>query len=172
MRIELGIAIGLLAGAIVAGGVQQVRVVRAVAAQHKAEEVLKDERAAAATAGLEAKENDAEVVEQHGQAQQSNELAYIEHLRRVADDARADVDRVERMRLDAEARAYRYRELSATGTDTIKYLADRLRRLEANTVEGADLVAEYRAFVARRDAQVDTLKGQISADRALMAGAH
>jgi hypothetical protein len=83
--------------------------------------------------------------------------------------ARADLARFERLRLDADRRAATYRAQAQADDAARRNLADRLEAFDRHIVEGAGVVAEHREALARRDAEVVLLRGQIDADRALMA---
>ena len=48
-------------------------------------------------------------------------------------------------------------------------VADRLEAFDRHIVEGASVVAEHRQALVRRDSEVVLLRGQIDADRVLMA---
>ncbi|HQT19577.1 MAG TPA: hypothetical protein PLN67_19475, partial [Acidovorax defluvii] len=50
-------------------------------------------------------------------------------------------------------------------------IADRLEAFDRHIVEGAGVVAEHRQALIRRDAEVTLLRGQVDADRALLASA-
>ena len=83
--------------------------------------------------------------------------------------ARADLDRVDRLRIGAERRAATYRQIAQACTTSSSGIADRLEAFDRHIVEGAAVVAEHRAALIRRDSEVRLLLGQIDADRALMA---
>ena len=83
--------------------------------------------------------------------------------------ARADLARVDRLRTDAERRAATYRAQAQACTTASSGIADRLEAFDRHIVEGAAVVAEHRQALIRRDSEVKLLRGQIDADRALMA---
>ena len=83
--------------------------------------------------------------------------------------ARADLALAGRLRTDAERRAATYRQIAAACTTASSGIADRLEALDRHIVEGATVVAEHRQALVRRDSEVKLLRGQIDADRALMA---
>ena len=83
--------------------------------------------------------------------------------------ARADLARVDRLRTDAERRSATYRAQAQANAAACSGLADRLEAFDRQLVEGVDVVGELREVVVRRDAEVVLLRGQIDADRALMA---
>ena len=83
--------------------------------------------------------------------------------------ARADLALADRLRTDAERRAATYRAHAAACTTASGGIADRLEAFDRHIVEGASVVAEHRAALIRRDAEVVLLRGQIDADRALMS---
>lgn len=82
--------------------------------------------------------------------------------------ARADLVRVERLRTDAERRAATYRAQAQADDAARRDLANRLEAFDRHIVEGAAVVAEHRAALTKRDAEVVLLRGQIDADRALL----
>lgn len=84
---------------------------------------------------------------------------------------RADLARVERLRLGAERRAATYRAQATANAAACSRAADRLEAFDRHIVEGVEVVGELRAVVDRRDAEVVLLRGQIDADRALLAPA-
>ena len=83
--------------------------------------------------------------------------------------ARVELARVDRLRTDAERRAATYRAQAQACTTAASGIADRLEAFDRHIVEGAEVVAEHRQALIRRDAQVVLLRGQIDADRALLA---
>ena len=83
--------------------------------------------------------------------------------------ARADLAIADRLRTDAERRSATYRAQAAACTTASGGIADRLEALDRHIVEGASVVAEHRQALIRREAEVVLLRGQIDADRALMA---
>ena len=83
--------------------------------------------------------------------------------------ARADLARADRLRTDAERRAATYRAQATACTTASSGIADRLEALDRHIVEGAAVVAGLGADLERRDAEVELLRGQIDADRVLMA---
>lgn len=83
--------------------------------------------------------------------------------------ARADLAVAHRLRTDAERRAATYRAQAQACTTAASGIADRLEAFDRHIVEGASVVAEHRQALIRRDSEVVLLRGQIDADRALMA---
>ena len=83
--------------------------------------------------------------------------------------ARADLALADRLRTDAERRAATYRAQAAACTTASSGIADRLEAFDRHIVEGATVVAEHRQALVRRDSEVKLLRGQIDADRVLMA---
>ena len=82
--------------------------------------------------------------------------------------ARVDAARAERLRTDAERRAATYRAQAQACTTASGGIADRLEAFDRHIVEGATVVAEHRAALTRRDAEVVLLRKQIDTDRALL----
>lgn len=102
-------------------------------------------------------------------AQQTQEVSDAFTVSQPVRDAlhRADLARVERLRLDQARRAATYRAMSQACAAASGGVADRLAALDAQLVEGVAVVGDLRAVVARRDAEVVLLRGVVDADRAL-----
>lgn len=83
--------------------------------------------------------------------------------------ARADLALADRLRTDAERRSATYRAQATACTTASSGIADRLEAFDRHIVEGAAVVAEHRKALVRRDSEVKLLRGQIDADRELMA---
>ena len=81
--------------------------------------------------------------------------------------ARVDLARAERLRTDAERRAATYRAQAQACTTASGGIADRLEAFDRHIVEGAAVVAEHRAALTRRDAEVVLLRKQVDIERAL-----
>ena len=82
--------------------------------------------------------------------------------------ARAELAAADRLRLGAERRAATYRAQAQACTTASGGIADRLEAFDRHIVEGATVVAEHRAALTRRDAEVVLLRKQIDTDRALL----
>ena len=82
--------------------------------------------------------------------------------------ARADLAAADRLRIGAERRAATYRAQAQACTTAAGGIADRLEAFDRHIVEGATVVAEHRAALTRRDAEVVLLRKQIDTDRALL----
>ena len=82
--------------------------------------------------------------------------------------ARAELAAAERLRLGAERRAATYRAQAQACTTASGGIADRLEAFDRHIVEGATVVAEHRAALTRRDAEVVLLRKQIDTERALL----
>lgn len=106
-------------------------------------------------------------------AQQTQEVSDAFTISQPVRDAlhRADLDRAERLRSGAERRAATYRAMAQACAASSGGVADRLAAFDAQLVEGVAVVGALRSDLVRRDAEVVLLRGQIDADRALMAGA-
>ena len=119
-------------------------------------------------------DKDEEGDDQHGQSthaastqENSDEFTISQPVRDAI--ARADLAVAHRLRTDAERRAATYRAQAQACTTASSGIADRLEAFDRHIVEGASMVAEHRQALIRRDAEVVLLRGQIDADRALMA---
>lgn len=137
-----------------------------------AHEKLKNETAQAATvragAALSIERQAGAKESTHAQQTQENSDAFT--TSQPVRDAlhRADIDRAERLRRDTERRSATYRAMAKACAAASSGIADRLAAFDAQLVEGVAVVGDLRATVARRDAEVVLLRGQIDADRALM----
>lgn len=80
---------------------------------------------------------------------------------------RADLDRAERLRLDAERRAATYRAQAKANAAAGSDLADRLEAYDRHIVEGVEVVARLRGDLARRDDEIVLLSRQVLVERAL-----
>lgn len=79
---------------------------------------------------------------------------------------RADLAAAQRLRVDAERRAATYRAMSTACAASSSDIADRLVTLDRQLVDGVGVVADLRAVVDRRDAEVKLLRLQVDIDRA------
>jgi hypothetical protein len=82
--------------------------------------------------------------------------------------SRADLDRIDRLRINAERRAATYLAQAKSNAAACSDLADRHAALDAHIVNGAEVVGALRSDLARRDAEVKLLRQQIDTDRALI----
>lgn len=82
--------------------------------------------------------------------------------------ARAELAAADRLRIGAERRAATYRAQAQACSTAAGGIADRLEAFDRHIVEGATVVAEHRAALTRRDAEVVLLRKQIDTDRALL----
>ena len=82
--------------------------------------------------------------------------------------ARADLALADRLRTDAERRAATYRAQAKACTTASSGIADRLEAFDRHIVEGATVVAEHRAALTKRDAEVVLLHKQMMTERALL----
>ena len=160
-------AAGAVAGALIAGGAQQVRVANAQAALATA----KAEHAKAVTQAVtqalrQERENRAKETTHAADTSRNAEQFTATQPARDA-GLRAELARLERLRLDAERRAATYRAMSASCTAAAGGVADRLAALDQQLVEGVGVVGALRGDLERRDAEVKLLAGQLAADRKL-----
>ena len=125
---------------------------------------------ARATAALKTGQRNAGLSLDHAKSTQELSDAYTTSQPVRDAIARADLARVERLRLGAEQRAATYRAMSEASAAACGGLADRLEALDGQLVEGVGVVAALRSDLVRRDAEVVLLRGQVDADRALMEG--
>ena len=104
----------------------------------------------------------------HAQATQENSDAFTTSQPVRDAIARADLATADRLRVGAERRAATFRAQAQSNAAACSDLADRLEAFDRHIVEGAAVVAEHRAALARRDSEVVLLRGQIDTDRALL----
>lgn len=128
-------------------------------------------KAARTVAALKHEQQTAAAESTHAAKTQENSDAFT--ISQPARDAiaRADLARVERLRLGAERRAATYRAIAKSCSAASSDIAHRLEALDKHIVEGVGVVGKLREVVGRRDAEVVLLRGQIDADRALLGGA-
>ncbi len=112
-------------------------------------------------------EKKAEAVAEHGAAQQDNTHDYTQELAHLEAGRAADAARIAGLQHDIRGAATRNAQLSGDAA-ACRDLADQHQRLAALAAEGAELVSEADGLVAKRDAQVNLLRGQIAADRTLL----
>lgn len=136
--------------------IADIRVQHTQANLKRSEAVRADE---AATAGKES-------AHAKGTQENSDEFTTSQPVRDAI--ARADLAAAERMRLGAERRAATYRAQAQACTTASGGIADRLEAFDRHIVEGAAVVAEHRAALTRRDAEVVLLRKQIDTERALL----
>ena len=112
-------------------------------------------------------ETKAVAVVTHGAAQQENTHDYTQEMARLEAVRTADAARIAGLQHDIRGAATRNAQL-ASDAAACRDLADQHQRLAALVVEGAEVVSELGGLVARRDAQVVTLKKQLKIDRSLI----
>ena len=132
-------------------------------AQHAQASLKRSEAARADEAATAGKEST------HAQGTQENSDAFTTSQPVRDAIARAELARIDRLRTDAERRAATYRAQAAACTTASSGIADRLEAFDRHIVEGAEVVAEHRAAITRREAEVVLLRKQIDTDRALLA---
>lgn len=130
--------------------------------QHAAAAIKRSEAARADEAATAGKEST------HAQGTQENSDAFTTSQPVRDAIARADLAVAHRLRTDAERRTATYRAQASSCTAAAGGIADRLEAFDRHIVEGASVVAEHRAALTRRDAEVVLLRGQIDTDRALL----
>lgn len=140
--------------------VQTQRLAKVETSQSKAA-AYQAQKAQAAT------EKKAVAVVRHGAAQQENTHDYTQEMARLEAGRAADAARIAGLQHDIRSAATRNAQLAGDAA-ACRDLADQHQRLAALAAEGAELVSEADGLVARRDAQVSLLRGQIAADRTLL----
>ena len=164
-------AYGAIAAAIALGALLLVQTGR-LHTEQVAHEKLKTSTAQAAaqrtTAALKHEIKTSADESAHAKATQENSDAFT--ISQPVRDAlyRADLDRVERLRLGAERRAATNRAIAQACAASAGDIANRLDALEKHIVEGVGVVSELREVVGRRDSEVKLLRATIDADRALL----
>ena len=160
------IAMGLLlvaafaAGWAVNGWRADARIASAEGAQAK-QDATKAQHSQAAT------EIKATATLEHGAAQQENTHDYTKEMARLEAGRAADAARIAGLQHDIRGAATRNAQLAGDAA-ACRDLADQHQRLAAIAAEGASLVGDLGGLVQKRDAQVNLLSGQISADRTLL----
>ena len=143
-------------------GAQMDAAVAKLNAQHAAAALKRSEAARADEADTAGKEST------HVAKTQENSDAFTTSQPVRDAIARADLAVAQRLRTDAERRAATYRAQAQACTTAASGIADRLEAFDRHIVEGATVVAEHRAALTRRDAEVVLLRKQIDTDRALL----
>ena len=157
---SLALAFSFAAGWLVNGWRADARVARVEVSQSK-QTADHAQQAQAAT------EKKATAVLDHAAAQQDNTHDYTQEMVRLQAGRAADAVRIAGLQHDISAAATRNAQL-ASDAAACRDLADQHQRLAALAAEGARLVSEADHLVAKRDAQVGLLSGQIAADRRLL----
>ena len=159
------IALGLVAGA------QTIRLNGAERAHDKLKIEVAEAERGRTEAALKATQDDAAKKMAHAAATQENvdEFTTSQPVRDAI--ARADLARVERLRLGAEQRAATYRAQAAANAAACRDLADRLEAFDRQLVAGVGVVADLRSALERRDAEVVLLHKQLMTERTLTAEA-
>ena len=154
------LALAFYAGWAVNGWRADARIARAESSQSKQAQSLA-QKAQAAT------EKKAEAMVSHGSAQQENTHDYTQKLAALEAGRTADAALIAGLQHDIRSAATRSAKLAGDAA-ACRDLADRHERLATLAAEGAGLVSEADGLVAKRDAQVKLLRGQIAADQALL----
>ncbi|MEB5964537.1 hypothetical protein [Comamonas testosteroni] len=123
--------------------------------------------AALAQQAQAATEKKAAAVVEHGAAQQENTHDYTQEMARLEAGRASDAARIAGLQHDIRSAATRNAQL-ASDAAACRDLADQHQRLAALAAGGAGVVGQLVGLVERRDAQVNALKGQVQADRALI----
>ncbi|MFD2755659.1 hypothetical protein [Comamonas terrae] len=140
---------------------------RASAAASKVQTSQSKKDQAQAEQSQRATEKKADAVSGHGAAQQENTHDYTQKLLALEVGRAADAARIAGLQHDLRAAATRAAQAAGDAAAS-RDLANRHERLAALAAEGAGLVGELGSLVERRDAQVELLRGQVVADRALI----
>lgn len=156
---------GVLAGALLAGGLQQARVASAKAELAQVREQHAKAVADAVTKALAQEREDRAKETTHAADTTKNVDQFTQGQPERDASLRANLARSERLRLDADRRAATYKAMSASCAAAASGVADRLAALDRQLVEGVDVVGALRGDLERRDAEVVLLRGQIDADR-------
>ena len=117
---------------------------------------------------LAATEKKASAVLGHGAAQQDNTHDYTQKLAALEAGRAADAARIAGLQHDIRTAATKSAQLAGDAA-ACRDLADQHQRLAALAGEGAGVVGQLVGLVERRDAQISALKGQVQADRQLLA---
>ena len=164
LTMGLLLVLAFAAGWAVNGWRADARLARAESLQSKQAQT-QAQKAQAAT------EKKATAVLEHAEAQQDNTHDYTQQLAALEAGRNADAVRIAGLQHDLRAAATRNAQLAGDAA-ACRDLADRHERLAALAAEGAGLVSEADHLVAKRDAQVELLRGQILVDRILLEQAN
>lgn len=167
--------IALIAGAaaIALAGLLAVQTWRLQSEQLAHQELVSEvatEKAARTLAALKHEQQTASDEFIHAAKTQENSDAFTTSQPVRDATARADLERVDRLRVGAERRAATYRAQAQANAAACSGLADRLKTFDRQLVEGVGVVASLRSDLVRRDSEVVLLRGQIDADRVLLGG--
>ena len=161
------LAAGAVAGALLAGGLQQARVSHVRAELAQVREQHAKAVADAVTKALAQEREDRAKETTHAADTTKNVDQFTQGQPERDASLRADLARAERLRIDADRRAATYKAMSASCTAAASGVADRLAALDQQLVEGVGVVGALRGDLDRRDAEVVLLAGQLAADRKL-----
>lgn len=154
-----------LATAVTFAGIQTVRLAEAKAAHETTKRVHAEALAENERATREAAAEDQRLAAKHATHQQEKTHAFEIKVRELERDGAAVRDQLARVRKSVAS----YADRTAPGGDHAAAVAgqgDRSETLGGLVLEGADLVAEARVIIQRRDAEVSFLYGLMSNDRA------
>lgn len=160
-------AAGAVAGALLAGGLQQARVSNVRAELAQVREQHAKAVADAVTKALAQEREDRAKETTHAADTTKNVDQFTQGQPERDASLRADLARSERLRLDADRRAATYKTMSASCAAASSGVADRLAALDRQLVAGVGVVGRLRGDLERRDAEVVLLAGQLAADRKL-----
>lgn len=161
------LAAGAVAGALLAGGLQQARVSNVRAELAQVREQHAQAVADAVTKALAQDREDRDKETTHAADTTKNVDQFTQGQPERDASLRADLARAGRLRLDADRRAATYKAMSASCAAASSGVADRLEALDRQLVAGVGVVGRLRGDLERRDAEVVLLHGQIHADRKL-----
>ena len=154
-----------LATAVTFAGIQTVRLAEAKAAHETTKRVHAEALAENERATREAAAEDQRLAAKHATHQQEKTHAFEIKVRELERDGAAVRDQLARVRKSVAS----YADRTAPGGDHAAAVAgqgDRSETLGGLVLEGAELVAEARVIIQRRDAEVSFLYGLLSNDRA------
>ena len=159
------VLLAALAIAVTAAGVQTVRLAGAKQALAENVSVHASERAESERIARETAAENQRLMAKHATHQQEKTYAFEIKVRELERDGAAVRDQLARVRKSVA----NYADRTAPGGDHAAAVAgqgDRSETLGGLVLEGADLVAEARVIIQRRDAEVSFLYGLLSNDRA------
>ena len=164
-------AYGWMVAAIAAGGLllaQTVRLHNEQRAHDKLKVTVAQDDKARTDAALKHEIKTSADESTHATATQENSDAFT--LSQPVRDAisRTDLERLNRMRTDAERRAATYRAQAQADDAARRDLGNRLETFDRQLVEGVAVVGELRKDLIRRDAEIVLVIGQLAADRELI----
>jgi hypothetical protein len=162
--ISIALAVGMVLGGSGAWWVQSLRAGTAVALRNDQQSKQALAQAQQSQAATQTK---AAGLLRHSAGQQDNTHAYTQEIQRLEAGRTADAARIASLQHNLRTTATQHAQ-AASNAAACRHLADQHQQLATHLAQGTDLVGELVGLVEQRDAQVNTLMGQIRTDRQLL----